>query len=202
MIFQKKYTYTQEAADEALNILRRTELRRGRILSVACSALLTAAVIAMGVTGNRLRMFILAGVIILLEAYVLWNRGDEKSAAFALSPDEGEKCWSRERTFTLFEDSVHIHAPYRDPDEVISEEDRADEEYMKLHAEMAEEMSNLDYPLAKFGCIESQKALLLTCPLKNQRVPLLKEWFDEEELAQLTAHLQAVMGKRYRRLDG
>lgn len=200
MIFQKEYTYTQKAADEALDILRRTELKRNRIVSAVCAALLAAAVVALGVSGSNIRMYILAAVIVLLEGYVLWNRGDEKSAAFSLSPENGQKYWSAQRTLTLYEDRVSVHAPYSDPDEVISAGNRADEEYMSLHAEMIEEMSTLDYPLTKYGCVESESALLLCRPWRNERLPLLKEWFSEDELNRLTAHLQAVMGKRYRRL--
>ncbi len=202
MIFQKEYTYTQQAADEALNILRRTEIKRNRIISIVSTALMTAAIIALGVSGNNIRMYLLAVVVVLLEGYVLWNKGDEKSAAFSLSPEDGQKCWSAQRTFTLYDDRVNIYAPYNDPDEVISESNRADEEYMKLHAEMIEEMSSLDYPLAKYSCAENDKALLLYRPWKSGSVPLLREWFDQSEWTQLTGHLQKVMGKRYRRLDG
>lgn len=202
MILQKEFTYTQKAADEALSILRRTELKRNRILSVVCTALMTGAVIALGVSGNNIRMYILAAVVVLLEGYVLWNKGDEKSAAFSLSPENGQKYWSARRTFTLFADRVNIYASYNDPDEVISESNRADKEYMKLHAEITEEMSSLDYPLDKFSCTESENALLLCRPWRNERVCLLKEWFDEDEQATLTGHLQSVMVKRYRRLDG
>jgi len=202
VIFQKEYTYTQQAADEALDILRRTELKRNRILSIASAVLMTAAIIALGVSGNNIRMYILAVVVVLLEGYVLWNKGDEKSAAYTHSPEGGQKCWSAQRTFTLYSDRVNIYAPYNDPDEFISESNRADAEYMELHAEMIEEMSNLDYPLAKYSCAENDKALLLYRPWRNSSVPLLREWFDENEWAQLNGYLQEVMGKRYRRLDG
>ncbi len=199
-MLKKEYTYSRKAADEAVAILRRTVLRRNRMISLVCALLMAAGVTALGVSGGNVRMYILAAVVLLLEGYVLWNRGEEKSAAFALSPEGGQKYWSAERTLELEGGLLTVRAAYSDPDDIISESNRRDEEYMKLHRELEEEMSVMTYPLFRLSCAESDGALLIYHPWKGEYLPLLKEWFDGEELALLTARLQEVMGRRYRRL--
>jgi len=202
MIFSMQYEYTQEHADAAVEMLRKTVLRDTNIIAaVAAIAVAAVGAVVCCLEGNFVAAIAIAVLLAVGLLVFFFRDADAKVYARLYSPEDGQKYWSSRRTFELYEDRAVVRADYEAPEEMLDDRDRADGEYMRLREEMRRILSNLEYPLDKCRVYESDKAFMI-CRRPNDSVILLKSQMEAGEAEQLSAAFMQRMGKRYIEIKG
>ncbi len=194
MEFQIEYEVTQASMDAALAIMEKTVFRRKKIASVISFGLFALFDILLSILDRNLWTMLLALVFVVLCISTLGSF--RKEFIDANSMEKGQRYWSARRKLTVYDTYVQIYAGYENPDEELTDEERADADYMQMREEMNEEMSRTDYAYAKCRCYESDQALMLYCS-RDKNQTLLKSQLTDAELGTLRSLLQERLGKRY-----
>ncbi len=195
MLFEKEYDYTEDSFRASLAILEKTILRKKQIAGMTTFVVIGV----LSFVGCAIERDILSGLLCL----VIWlviafvTRGSfRKEYIGSNSLEARAKYHSLHRRLTVLEDKIDLYAAYQNEDEILTDEDRADADYMQYREECNEEMGHEFYRYGKSRCYESADGFLIYRDRDTNEF-LLKSQLSPDEAEKLRAILQEKYGKRY-----
>lgn len=202
MLYSVNFIYDAQSFSEGLDIMKKTVLRAMRRRSTIALGVFAGVFFFISVLFEEYivaAFWAAAWVVCLAVTYI--RKPDERLFIDANSPDGGDKYWSRERTLTIYDDRVDVFAEYDNPDELLSEKDMADADYMSYREEAREDMSHFVYKVKNTRCYESRTAFMLYRKLCETQV-IAKACLSDGEVNELRARLSELYGERYITIDG
>ncbi len=191
---QMNFEYTNDSLEAALAIMEQTVFRKKKTAVMLGTGAFCLLGVIISIWAKEWHTALIAVLFLIVMLSTLSSFRKEYIEANA--PDQGGKYWGNPRTLTLLEDEVQIYAPYENPEEILSDEDRADEDYMQLREEMNRDMGTFHYPHGKLRCYESDAAFLLYVS-RDMNESILKAYLTEEEQEMLRSALQEKLQKNY-----
>ncbi|MGN0606016.1 MAG: hypothetical protein ACI4JM_05800 [Oscillospiraceae bacterium] len=201
MLFQKDFIYNDEALNAALEIMEKTVFKKKKIAGMTAFCMFPVMFFIIGlILSDTDRTEWIISVIVsavffpLIAFFLMGSFRKEYISANSLS--EGEKYFSPERTLTIYDDYINIYAKYSNSDVILTDEDRADEDFMEYFNESNEEMSNIKYPLSKCRCYENDKAFIIYIS-RDLNQPVLKSQLEQSDIEFIHNTLKEKLGKKY-----